>query len=56
MSWKDAETKLQLTGWQQPDTRRLTLDDVSRFLEPHLGKRSTELEALEKKREQAQEL
>ncbi|MFY1825372.1 hypothetical protein ACN47A_05610 [Myxococcus fulvus] len=55
-SWKDSETKLQLTGWQQPDARRLTLDYVSRFLEPHLSKRSAEFEDLEKKREQAQEL
>lgn len=56
-TWKDSETKLQLSGWQQPDAKYLTLNYVSRYLEPHLSKRSeTQDLDLELKREQAQEL
>ncbi|NTX65666.1 hypothetical protein HUA74_33900 [Myxococcus sp. CA051A] len=56
-TWKDSETKLQLSGWQQPDSKRLTLNYVSRYLEPHLSKRSeTQDLDLELKRAQAQEL
>ncbi|MCP3167038.1 hypothetical protein [Myxococcus qinghaiensis] len=56
-TWKDSETKLQLSAWQQPDSKRLSLDYVSRFLEPHLSNRpETEDGDLERKYEQAQEL
>lgn len=54
-TWRDSETKLQLSARQEPGSRQLTLDYVSRFLEPHLSQRSSNLEA-ERKLEQAQEL